>query len=180
MRYRLKNSHRLPHAFLCIRLALQQIREPGSQVQWEVEALRKRLFLSCFVTKLCPTLCDPTDYSPPGSSPWDFPGKNTGGGCHFLLQGIFSTQGLNPCLLHWLSSKEPTCQCRRHKILGFGPWVRKIPWRRKWQPPPVFLPGESHGQRSLVGYSPWGPKRVRHDLEAEHTHAFPTLSRVVI
>ena len=36
------------------------------------------------------------------------------------------------------------------------PWVRKIPWRRDWQPTPVFLPRESHGQRSLVGYSPWG------------------------
>ena len=43
-------------------------------------------------------------------------------------------------------------------------WVRKIPWRRKWQPTPVVLPGESHGQRSLKGYSPWGCKRVRHDL----------------
>ena len=42
-------------------------------------------------------------------------------------------------------------QCRR---LGFDPWVRKIPWRRKQQPTPVFLPGESHGQRSLVGYGP--------------------------
>ena len=41
---------------------------------------------------------------------------------------------------------------------GFDPWVGKIPWRRKWQPTPVFLPGESHGQRSLVGYSPWGHK----------------------
>ena len=41
---------------------------------------------------------------------------------------------------------------------GFDTWVRKIPWRRKWQPTPVFLPGESHGQRSLVGYSPWGDK----------------------
>ena len=40
---------------------------------------------------------------------------------------------------------------KRH---GFDPWVRKIPWRREWQPTPVFLPGESHGQRSLVGYSP--------------------------
>ena len=41
---------------------------------------------------------------------------------------------------------------------GFNPWVRKIPWRRKWQPIPVFLPGESHGRRSLVGYSPLGRK----------------------
>ena len=40
----------------------------------------------------------------------------------------------------------------------FNPWVGKIPWRREWQPTPVFLPGESHGQRSLVGYSPWGQK----------------------
>jgi len=37
---------------------------------------------------------------------------------------------------------------------GFDPWVRKIPWNRKWEPTPVFLPGESHGQRSLAGYSP--------------------------
>ena len=41
---------------------------------------------------------------------------------------------------------------------GFDPWVRKIPWRREWQPTPVFLPGESHGRRSLVGYSPQGYK----------------------
>ena len=41
---------------------------------------------------------------------------------------------------------------------GFNPWVGKIPWRKKWQHTPVFLPGESHGQRSLAGYSPWGFK----------------------
>ena len=55
----------------------------------------------------------------------------------------------------WLRGKESACQCRRR---GFDPWVRKIPWRRKWQPTPVFLPGEFHGQRSLVGYSPRGFK----------------------
>ena len=49
----------------------------------------------------------------------------------------------------------------------FDPWVRKIPWRRKWQPTP-FLPGKSHGQRSLAGYSPWGLKRIRHDLMTKH------------
>ena len=48
------------------------------------------------------------------------------------------------------SGKEPTCQCGRHKRHRFDPWVRKIPWRRAWQPTPMFLPGESHGQRSLV------------------------------
>ena len=46
-------------------------------------------------------------------------------------------------------------QCRRPR---FDPWDRKIPWRRKWQPTPVFLPRKSHGQRSLVGYSPWDCK----------------------
>ena len=51
------------------------------------------------------------------------------------------------------SGKEPTCQCRRCKRRRFDPWVEKIHWRRKWQPTPVFLPGKSHGQRSLVGYS---------------------------
>ena len=43
----------------------------------------------------------------------------------------------------------------RCKKFRFDPWVRKILWRRKWQPMPVFMPGKSHGQRSLVGYSPW-------------------------
>ena len=56
------------------------------------------------------------------------------------------------------SGEEPTCQCRRHKRHGFDPWVRKIPWKRACQPIPVFLPGESHGQRSLAGYSPQGHK----------------------
>ena len=41
---------------------------------------------------------------------------------------------------------------------GFNPWVGKIPWRRKWQPTPVLLPGKFHEQRSLVGYSPWDRK----------------------
>ena len=52
------------------------------------------------------------------------------------------------------SGKEPTCQCRKYKRHGFDPWVRKIPWRRVWQPNPVCLPGESHEQRRLAGYSP--------------------------
>ena len=50
------------------------------------------------------------------------------------------------------SDKEPAFQCKRLKRCGFDPWVRKIPWRRKWQPTPVFSPGESHGHRSLAGY----------------------------
>ena len=54
------------------------------------------------------------------------------------------------------SGKEPTCHCRSHMRLEFNPWVRKIPWRRAWQPTPVFLPGEFHGHGSQVGYSPEG------------------------
>ena len=54
------------------------------------------------------------------------------------------------------SRKEPACQRSRHKRRVFNPWVGKIHWRRKWQPTLVFLPGESHEQRSLAGCSPWG------------------------
>ena len=68
----------------------------------------------------------------------------------------------------WHSGKESACQCRRYKRYGFNPWVRKIPWRRKRQPSSVLLPGKSHGQKSLAGYSPWG-HRVGH-RSAQHTH----------
>ena len=57
-----------------------------------------------------------------------------------------------------LGCKESTHQCRRHRRCGFDPWVGKIPWRRTWQPTPIFLPGEFHGQRSWVGYSSWSHK----------------------
>ena len=61
------------------------------------------------------------------------------------------------------SGKEPACECRRRERCGFDPWVGKIPWRRAGQPTPVFLPGESHGQRSLVGrLQSMGPQRVGH------------------
>ena len=52
----------------------------------------------------------------------------------------------------------------------FNPWVSKIPWRRKLQPTPVFLPGKSHGQRSPAGYSPLGHKRIRHDLVTKNNY----------
>ena len=58
------------------------------------------------------------------------------------------------------SGKEPACQCRRcgNKRYGFDARVRKILWRMKQQPNPIFLPGKFHGQRSLAGYSPYGCK----------------------
>ena len=68
------------------------------------------------------------------------------------------------------SAKEPACQCRRRERHEFNPWVGRIPWRRKRQPNPVFLNGESHWQRSLVGYSPLG-HRVGHNWsDLAHTH----------
>ena len=49
----------------------------------------------------------------------------------------------------WLSGNKSACQCIRYRRLGFDPWARKLPWRRGWQPTPVFLPWKPHGQRSL-------------------------------
>ena len=130
--------------------------------------------------------------------PWDSPGKNSGVGCHFLLQcmkvksesevvqscptlgdsmdcsirgssihGIFQARVLEwGAIAFWVTiitavfpggsagkGKESTC-----KGLVFNPWVSKIPWRRKWQPTLVFLPGKSYEQRSLAGYRPWDCK----------------------
>ena len=65
--------------------------------------------------------------------------------------------------------KESACRYMRHKRCEFSLWVGKIPWRRKWQPIPVFLPGEFQGQRSLAGYSSRG-HRVRHNLPTKHRH----------
>ena len=98
--------------------------------------------------------------------PWNSPGWNTGESSCSLLQRIFPTQESNWCLprctwiLYQLSyqGSHPIClQCRRP---GSDPWVRKSPWRRKGQPSQVFLPGESHRQRSLEGYSPWSCKEL--------------------
>ena len=69
------------------------------------------------------------------------------------------TPGSSPLgLPRRLHGKDSACQCRKGQ---FNPWVERILWRRKWQPAPVFLPGKSHGQRSLAGCSPWG-HRVGH------------------
>ena len=79
-----------------------------------------------------------------------------------------TSQSCNTGLPRWHLCKESACQCKRH---GLYLWVGKIPWRKKWQPTPVFLPGKPHGQRSLAGYSPWGPiqplTRGSHEDEGE-------------
>ena len=71
-----------------------------------------------------------------------------------------TNKALHPiCWASWVVRvvKEPICQCRRHKRCGFNPWVGKIPWKKAWQPTPVFLPGESGGLLST------GSHRVGHD-----------------
>ena len=107
---------------------------------------------------------------------WSWGGKNTGVGCHSLLQEIFLNQGLNPGLLHC----RQTLKCLSHQgRAGFDPWVGKIPWRRKWQSTPVLLPGKSHGQRSLVGYSPWGRKELD-TTERLHFHLSLLVQNVTV
>ena len=102
----------------------------------------------------------------------------------FLQQEANSMREINLSLLlkaislirlpRWCSGKQSACQCRRRKRHRFDPWVGKIPWSSKWQPTPVILPGEFHGERSLVDYSPWGCKELD---TTEHTHTFPLTSR---
>ena len=77
----------------------------------------------------------------------------------------------------WLSSKDSTCQCRR---LKFDSWVGKIPQKRKWQPTPVFLPGKSHGKKSLVDYTVHRVPRGRHDLVTKPLPHKHTCMRVSI
>ena len=86
-----------------------------------------------------------------------------------LERGRYLTCPVKYTRLPWVpSGTESSCQGRR---LGFDPWVRKIPWRREWLPTPAFLPGKSHGRRSLAGYSPWGCKgsSMTSQLRTQHT-----------
>ena len=66
-------------------------------------------------------------------------------------------------LPRWHSGKESARQCRRHKRPGFDSWVGKIPWRRKWQPAPVVLPGKFHGPKEPGGLQSWGRRRAGQD-----------------
>ena len=83
----------------------------------------------------CPTLCDPMDYSWPGSlCTWDFPCTNTGVGCHFLLHGIFLTQGSSPCLLYWQVGSLPLSHWGNPNIYYSVPLWKEFadPWYRLW------------------------------------------------
>ena len=114
----------------------------------------RRLYFSCavlcLVTQLCPPLCDPMDWSPPGSSVHgDSPGKNTGMGCHALLQGIFPTQGSNPGLPHCRRILYHLSHQENPRILE---WVAYIP-------SPVDLPDP--------GIKPGSPALQADSLPAE-------------
>ena len=103
-----------------------------------------------------PDYCNKLDWSPQASTLFLFnPSPHYCNQCDLYRYGKIKFE-----LPWWLSSKESSCQCRRYR---FDPWVGKIPWKRKWQPTPVFLPGEFHEQRSLADYSPWGCKEVEMD-----------------
>ena len=111
----------------------------------------------------CPTLSDSMDCSPPGSFiQWDPPGKSTGVGCHCLnsyhSMGTLNLPGVSQVAL--VVNNLPANAGDVRDTCGLDPWVRKMLWRRTWQPTPVFLPGESHGERSLAGYIPWGHKEL--------------------
>ena len=93
-----------------------------------------------------------------------------------LIFFFFGVENLKVCLLDWFQvqfsmwhSGKATCQCRRPKRCEFDPWIRKIPWSRKWQPTPVFLPGRFHGQRSLDHGVAKSQKWLSTDIHT-HTH----------
>ena len=94
---------------------------------------------------------DSQDFTTPGTSsslPWP------------VLHVIWTLVSWRVAFPGGTTGKEPPCQCKRRRRHRFDPWVGKNPWRRKWQATPVFLPGESHGRRSLVGYSSKGHKEL--------------------
>ena len=104
------------------------------------------IYVVCVVTKLCPILCNPIDCSLPRLlCLWDFPGKNTGVGCHFLLQGIFPARALNPCLLcllHWQADSLPLYHLHVYVWLQSSRWsIMQIniqdwgSWRLHWWRP---------------------------------------------
>ena len=115
----------------------------GDTMAWTLE---KSIFCCCFSSRLY----------------WNWAGGKT------ALLSELTAQLFRPAkpfvlgLPRRLSGTESACQYMRDR---FDPWVEKIPWRRKWLPTPVFLPGKSHGERSLVVCSPWGCKRIGHDLD---------------
>ena len=105
---------------------LMKVKDKSEKVGLKLNIQKTKIMASCPITS------------------WQIDGETMETMRDFILGGSIITAGSG--LPWWLRDLG--------SILGFDPWVGKIPWRRKWQPTPVFLPGESHGWRSLVGYSP--------------------------
>ena len=103
--------------------------------------------------------------NPVGNSPWCRRELDTTEGLHFTIG--FAGASLVALMVKNLPTMWET---------WLDSWVKKIPWRKKWLPTPLFLPGEFHGQRSLVGYSPWGRKES--DRSEWLTLSFSSLPRL--
>ena len=113
------------------------------------------------VAQSCPTLCDPVDCSPPSSSVHGILQARVLECVAISLAHVYRRHDHPDILIgafvlgipRWHNGKTSAYQCWGCKRLRFDSWVGKIPWRREWQPTPVFLPEEFQGQRSLAGYS---------------------------
>ena len=116
-----------------------------------VYGVKKRSMFIFFLTCSCPV------------SPVPFIEETVFSPLHSLASFVIDHRCMSVVFQVALVVKNPPASAEDLKRLRFDPWVGKIPWRRAWQPTQVFLPGESHRQRSLVGYHPWDCKRVRHD-----------------
>ena len=90
-----------------------------------------------------------------------------------MLLSVFNPVNCGVKFHHGLAWRLWCLQCRRLRRRGFDLWIRKNSWRRKWQPAPVFLPGISHGQRSLVGYGPWAHKESDTTEQLNHHRQSP-------
>ena len=124
----------------------------------------------CSVPQLCLTPCDPIDYSTPGFPVLYHLQELAQTHVHWVSDAMqpshplsspstpaFSLSSIRVRLPWWPRWWRICLPCRRPQ---FNSWVRKIPWRRTWQPTPVFLPGKSHGQRNLEGFSTWGSQKA--------------------
>ena len=121
----------------------------------------------CLVTKLFPTICDPVDCSTPGFSVHGISQIRIMEWVAISFSRGSSQLRIEPISPAWQADtlplgsvvKNPPANAGVIGVTGSIPKVGKIPWRRKWQPTPVFLTGKSYGQRSLAGDCPWGHKK---------------------
>ena len=107
-------------------------------------------------------ICHPSSITIPLKSPTHF--------CYFPVFYHLLLFCVLVGLPTWCCVKESACQWRRRRRLSFDPWVGRVPWSRKWQPIPVFLPRKFHGQRSLASYSPCGHKELDTSEQLSNEH----------